>query len=468
MPVSENSKQVDLPTLANLGFQESQQENVQTNQYNKVHPESLKDIDDTDNIEKQNVKEISNFKGKTPSWRSWIAGVNSMMGSTIVVLPVILQKNGILTCLITMIVLVVFLYKTCSFYITYRLPSEQKICQTIERILGYKWKLVFNVCNSIFLFLIQIICFLLLVSFLYPCLKVLLEDGFGLSVAEREESTYSKFSFQWLSIITTFFMFALLAKRDLSGIMKITQFGLVTVVFVVIYVFVRFGQQEMSEINLENTPLFTSNVLDIVGIFILSLQIHSVIVPVLKDNKDQSKTNRDLSIIYIISFTVYCLIAFFGVFAISGKKPQKGYPGDTILEYYSDSDPLNICIRLGLCVYLFGIYPINVYSSRVSFFSIIFKESSNTNQVPQEPSYKMHLLSNVAFCGSSLLAGLFSLNLDLVMSLSGYTVSFFTVILIPILIRIKVAQNAKIQSIKKVETEPGLKDNNSQNQENKL
>lgn len=104
---------------------------------------------------------------------------------------------------------------------------------------------------------------------------------------------------------------------------------------------------------------------------------------------------------------------------------------------------MNICIRLGLCVYIIGVYPIIVYASRINFFSIISKESDKSNNKSKEPSYKIYILTNFVYCGSALLAVLIKINLDIVMSVAGYVVSFLVVILIPILLRIKGAQLLK-------------------------
>ncbi|KAL4481017.1 hypothetical protein ABPG72_014485 [Tetrahymena utriculariae] len=370
------------------------------------------------------------IKGTNPSWRSWIAAANTMMGSSIVVFPAIFKENGIITSFICMFVVGAFLYKSCIWCVKYCQPHERDLYDTIERLLGKTWKGVYTAANSILLFLVSIIYFLLFNSFFFPLVKYFLEGAFSVEVAQRDEATFDKFSYEWCGIVTISVFFLILAKRDLSFIMKITQYGLLSVGVIVLFAIVKFGTNITNGIDLQDTPLFTPKIYNLIGVFILSFQIHCLIIPILRDNKDQTKNERDTFVCYVITFVTYILISLFGVLAISGKSPINGNPGDTILEYFSDTDVFNIIVRFGLCIYIIGVYPIIVFGSRSNFFSMFLSKQ-------KQPTSFSFLFSNVIYCGCALIAILTRLNLGVIMSFAGYVVSFFIVILLPILIRIK-------------------------------
>lgn len=77
----------------------------------------------------------------------------------------------------------------------------------------------------------------------------------------------------------------------------------------------------MVESDLSDTPIFTSNVITIIGVFFLSFFLHSLFLPIIKDNAIQKNNSRDLKVAYLISFIVFAVIGVFGAFAISGKDP---------------------------------------------------------------------------------------------------------------------------------------------------
>lgn len=54
---------------------------------------------------------------KNPSWRTWVSLSNTMMGSSIVVFPVIFYQSGIVLSTICMIVMAFILFKTCQWYL---------------------------------------------------------------------------------------------------------------------------------------------------------------------------------------------------------------------------------------------------------------------------------------------------------------------------------------------------------------
>lgn len=75
---------------------------------------------------------------QNPSWRTTFALINSMIGGTMLTLPILFREAGIGIGVIVLIISGWISYKTCSLYVIHMSEKEGTIEDTIRRLLGRK------------------------------------------------------------------------------------------------------------------------------------------------------------------------------------------------------------------------------------------------------------------------------------------------------------------------------------------
>ncbi len=90
-----------------------------------------------------------------------------MIGSSMIVFPILFIKDGIIGSLIALMVVCVIQYLTCRLLVIHNRPDEPNFNKQILRILGYKWYVFNSMVNVSLLFFVCIGYYLLIVDNLY-------------------------------------------------------------------------------------------------------------------------------------------------------------------------------------------------------------------------------------------------------------------------------------------------------------
>lgn len=69
--------------------------------------------------------------------------------------------------------------------------------------------------------------------------------------------------------------------------------------------------------NSSNVSLFTDQVATTLGVFAISFFIHSVAIPIFKNNKNYKNNIRDLKLGFSLTCLIYLSIGIFGALAIN-------------------------------------------------------------------------------------------------------------------------------------------------------
>jgi amino acid permease len=85
-----------------------------------------------------------------------------MIGSSIIIYPVLFVKDGIIGSMLIMSVIGIALYLTCRLLLIHNRPDEADFNQQIKRILGLKWARFNNYVNFILLYFVCIAYFMLI------------------------------------------------------------------------------------------------------------------------------------------------------------------------------------------------------------------------------------------------------------------------------------------------------------------
>ena len=79
--------------------------------------------------------------------------------------------------------------------------------------------------------------------------------------------------------------------------------------------------------------MFTPKIATTLGVFAVSFFIHSIAIPIMKNNKNYQNNIRDLKLGFCLTGFIYISIGVFGAFAIAGKEVKDA---QTALDYLKD------------------------------------------------------------------------------------------------------------------------------------
>ena len=102
---------------------------------------------------------------------------------------------------------------------------------------------------------------------------------------------FDRFSWQYLGLILIIANFFLFSLKEIKLILKISRLGIISIIVFILYMLVE-GVINIAEGNVSltgsapNLKLFTGDVATLAGVYALSFFIHSLIIPILKNNSD--------------------------------------------------------------------------------------------------------------------------------------------------------------------------------------
>ena len=269
---------------------------------------------------------INQDHGKRSSLETTFNIVNTMMGTALLVMPVNFYKSGMISSIITAIIMAAISFWTCNLCVIHSRDDEIDYPVSIKRILGKLWAHVFNLTSMILLLFVGVIHFILMSNMLYTIFKNFLSDPDN--YPKLDNITFSMFSMQYASIIIAILCVVLFSFKGISFILKINDKGIyliLTFTLFIIYLgckalftenisFVYFHDKSKNEAELE-IVLFGYNLTEIIGVYSLAFMIHNSIVGMMKTNVNQDNNSRDLLFAYIIVLLKYLVLGILGSFA---------------------------------------------------------------------------------------------------------------------------------------------------------
>jgi sodium-coupled neutral amino acid transporter 9 len=186
--------------------------------------------------------------------------------------------------------------------------------------LGSKWEKRFRFITGFYLILLCVIYIDLIVDQLYSVIFFFFDSsGSPESIAPKDSFMFSKFSTQWLSIVLFLPLLALIFIKKLNILVKLSEYGSYSAMLYFLFVIYKFfNALANGEIDTGRVTWVSWDVGNLAGTCALAFTIHTIVVTFVKENKDQSKNERDVWLSYLMGFSLYELIGLFGGFAISG------------------------------------------------------------------------------------------------------------------------------------------------------
>jgi sodium-coupled neutral amino acid transporter 9 len=103
--------------------------------------------------------------------------VNSMIGGTMLTLPLLFRDSGIITSWIILVISGYISRKTCDIYIKHLAHDEDDIQDSIKRILKGKWYEFFCLITGIYLIMLNVLYIVLINDQLYNLVGYLAYKG---------------------------------------------------------------------------------------------------------------------------------------------------------------------------------------------------------------------------------------------------------------------------------------------------
>jgi len=354
----------------------------------------IKDQDLTPVTRKSRISEAkrSFLLRKNSSIKTIFNLANTMVGSSIVVFPNLFQESGIITALIILFIIGGISCKTCLLEISHFKMTELDFADTILRILGRKWFFFYNFVSILLLFVSGIIYFLLIAKMGFSFLIFIFQET-DVTYSPQNHKDFTMFSYQYFGLIAISFSFILFCLKDLKFILKLGQYGILSIMIFSLYVIVKgFINISSETFKASDISLISPDFATICGVLASAFFLHNLLIPIIKNNREEKNNRRDIILGYILGGSFYAIIGIFGAISITGLPKQKD--SQTVLDYYG-SNIYSAIIEILLFLQLSSVLPVLWYVCRSQFFNIMFK----TEKVPRKWFFFVNAIFSIVCLG---------------------------------------------------------------------
>nr|CAD7428326.1 unnamed protein product [Timema monikensis] len=351
--------------------------------------------------------------GKQSSLVTIFSVWNTIMGSSLLVMPWGLEKAGLLTGMFLNVAMGgLCLYTTYRILQVHQLHGvnnpDGEVADLCKILLGRSAEMVTKVISLVVLLGANIVYWVLMSNFLYYSVDYVHAQitGVDLSIVPINEtvppsvlclrhfpadnttqvlndglpnSTYENL---W-NLHTTVPLFLVLIIVPLVNFKSATFFtkfnslGTLSAMYLLIFVFVKSAQwgininySDVTDINY--APQFLPSFPALSGMLALSFFIHNIIITIMRNNRHHKNNGRDLSIAYLLVTVTYALVGtvFYICFPLA-----KSCIEDNLLNNFQSWDPMTAVARVFLFFQLVTVYPLLTYMLRVQMFTTLLRST---------------------------------------------------------------------------------------------
>jgi len=248
------------------------------------------------------------------------------------------------------------------------------------------------------------------------------------------------------------------SKKDLSIFMKVGSFGVIFIIFLIIFIvatgfiainstdFKTGTMEESNDVNWANNErilvLFNSNFSPLAGILCAGYFLHSYSVPILRSSKNPEKNHRDIFLGYLFVFLSYAVCGTMGYIGFVGygfkdyylgqyltARDRAGQIDQNCLNMYDYTDVWAFIMRIAIFLLIFSSYPLLHYFTSTSILKLAKIEN---------PSDTTNFLMNVAVNSFPMLFALFYPNIGTILSYIASISGFLAIYLLPVMVHLKI------------------------------
>ena len=355
----------------------------------------LSRITDTTLEKIKNIGEPKNVSKKMSSLQTIFSVWNTMIGSSILTIPYNVYCAGIIPTIVIGLLYGFICYITCAVII--RLGGKEEDFAVIVynyfyygfgpksakfgKILQITFNLLMNT-GATFIY------FLIINQNFFPCiclfLKIFKIDIDGNDLVPH----FDRFSLFYCALIVSAILFPLTILKEMHFLAKFNSYGIYFVSVLLIFVIYQgiatlatdkfhFEYKENIEGSKDrNLFLFGEKIGLLAGTLSIGLFSHSIILPLMKNNRKQENNQRDLFIGYILVTLTYIIIGLMGYIGFSGSDFSSKFEKNWFMFFRSDNYYI-LVMRILNVVQLISIFPILFFTVRKQLFSTLFKSYIN-------------------------------------------------------------------------------------------
>ena len=347
-----------------------------------------------ENINNNLRNESQSIQNKVNSFQTILSIWNTMIGSSIVSLPYYVYCAGIIPTIIIGSLYGFICYFTCRIVVKLGGKEEEfaiVVYNYFNYGLGEKYAKAGRILQISFNLIINIgatfVYFVIINQNLFPCLCLFLNKVFKANLdAEDITPSFNKFSLFYCALIVIIVVFPLTILKNMSCLVKFNSKGIYFVSSLLLFL-IGNGIYSLStdifhfeyKINKKgikdrNLLLFGQNPSKLAGALSLGLFSHSVILPLLKNNKKPENNQRDLLYGYILVTFTYVFIGIMGYIGFSGSKFDSVIFLDNWFRFFKSDNYFILALRLLNVIQLISIFPVLFFVVRNQLFSTFFEQ----------------------------------------------------------------------------------------------
>ena len=357
-------------------------------------------ITDTTYQKIENLKDSQQpIQKKLHSYQTVFSVWNTMIGSSILSIPYNVYCAGIIPTIIIGLLYGYICFLTCSVVVKLG-GKEEDFAKIVYNYFYYgfgpKSAKVGKIIQITFNLLMNtgatFIYFLIINQNLFPCICFFLKL-FNIDIDGQDLTPhFDKFSLFYCALVVCVIVFPLTILKEMQCITKFNSAGIYFVSALLIFVIYQgiatlatdnfhFEYKENMEGSEDrNLFLFGENIGLLVGTLSIGLFSHSVILPIMNNNRNQENNQRDLFLGYVLVTLTYIIIGIMGYIGFSGSEFSTTFEKNWFMFFKSDNIFILI-LRILNVIQLISIFPLLFSVVRKQLFSTFF-ESYSTKTVP--------------------------------------------------------------------------------------
>lgn len=138
-----------------------------------------------------------------------------MIGSSIIVYPIVFIKDGMIGSLLVLLAIGTALFFTCRLLLVHNRPDEADFSCQIKRILGPRWARLNSGVNILLIFVVSIAYFMLICGNFFDITAAIFAEIADYVPPKAGTFVFSKYSVQYASMIAILFTAPLILRRDI-------------------------------------------------------------------------------------------------------------------------------------------------------------------------------------------------------------------------------------------------------------
>ena len=357
-------------------------------------------ITDTTYQKIENLKDSQQpIQKKLHSYQTVFSVWNTMIGSSILSIPYNVYCAGIIPTIIIGLLYGFICFLTCSVVVKLG-GKEEDFAKIVYNYFYYGFgpesakvgKIIQITFNLLMNTGATFIYFLIINQNLFPCICFFLKL-FNIDIDGQDLTPhFDKFSLFYCALVVCVMVFPLTILKEMQCITKFNSAGIYFVSALLIFVIYQgiatlatdnfhFEYKENIEGSEDrNLFLFGENIGLLVGTLSIGLFSHSVILPIMNNNRNQENNQRDLFLGYVLVTLTYIIIGIMGYIGFSGSEFSTTFEKNWFMFFKSDNIFILI-LRILNVIQLISIFPLLFSVVRKQLFSTFF-ESYSTKTVP--------------------------------------------------------------------------------------